>query len=93
MLRDELRNYHWHKWTETSDTERSKPFKLDDDLVDCLRYLSMSRPDWFEHPKTDIYGRVIDDADDITFRDTEEDISDILEDSEDILQEGGSVYD
>jgi phage terminase large subunit len=94
MLRDEVRNYHWHKWTETSDTERSKPFKLADDLVDCLRYLAMSRPDWFEHPLVDMYGRVLDDTEDITFHEPDEDdVSDILEDSEDLLGESGDIYD
>lgn len=63
MLKEELMNYHWRKWKEDADNDRAKPFKLRDDLVDVLRYVVMSRPDWFEHPSLDMYGRVIEEDD------------------------------
>ena len=55
-LVDELNNYHWRKWKEDKDSSRSEPFKLGDDLVDVLRYICHSRPDYFEHPKLNMYG-------------------------------------
>lgn len=58
-LRGEMDNYHWHKWNEDKDGGRVEPFKLDDDLVDVLRYLVMSRPDYFEHPKVNMYGQLV----------------------------------
>ncbi len=58
-LRDELDNYHWRKWNEEKDSDRAEPFKLNDDLVDVLRYLVMSRPDYFEHPKVNMYGQLV----------------------------------
>jgi PBSX family phage terminase large subunit len=60
-LIQEMNNYHWRKWNEERDTNRVEPFKLDDDLVDALRYLCISRPDYFEHPKTNMYGQLVKD--------------------------------
>lgn len=92
-LRDELKGYHWRKWKEGSDNDRAKPFKLRDDLVDTLRYLCMSRPDWFEHPRLDDYGRVIDDTEDITYQDPEQDdVIDIMDSGGDLIEGGGSYY-
>jgi phage terminase large subunit len=66
-LVDELNNYHWKKWDEEKDGYRNRPFKLQDDLVDALRYIIMTRPDYFEHPRIDIYGRKVEEgADPIT---------------------------
>jgi len=56
MLRDELNNYHWRKWNEEKDSSRAEPFKLGEDLADTLRYVIHSRPDYFEHPKVNMYG-------------------------------------
>ena len=58
MLIDELNNYHWRKWNEEKDSNRSEPFKLGEDLCDSLRYIVMSRPDYFEHPKVNMYGQL-----------------------------------
>jgi PBSX family phage terminase large subunit len=93
MLRDEVMNYHWRKWKESADTDRAKPFKLKDDLADTLRYLVMSRPDYFEHPRLDIYGRVVDDTQDLTYKDPEEDdIIDFVEDGGDLIEDMGDIY-
>jgi len=55
-LIDELNNYHWRKWDEDKDSNRSEPFKLGEDLCDALRYAIHSRPDYFEHPRVNQYG-------------------------------------
>ena len=93
MLIDEIRGYHWRKWKEGSDVDRAKPFKLGDDLVDSFRYLCMSRPDYFEHPRLDDYGRVISDTEDITYQDPEQDdIIDFLDEGGDLMEDGGGIY-
>lgn len=90
-LVEEMMSYHWKKWSEEKDEDRAKPFKLGDDLVDALRYVVMSRPDWFEHPKLDMYGRVVE-ADEIMYVDPEEDdVSDFLE-AEGDLDEPSDIY-
>lgn len=92
-IREEIRSYHWRKWKENSDVDRAKPFKLGEDLMDAFRYLVMSRPDYFEHPQLDSYGRVIDDSEDITYQDPDqEDVIDILDEGGDLMEDGGSVY-
>ena len=58
MLVDELNNYHWKKWDDEKDGRRSEPFKLGEDECDVLRYIVMSRPDYFEHPKLNMYGQL-----------------------------------
>ncbi len=41
----ELERYHWAELKEAiTGAQRPKPYKKDDHLVDCLRYLVMSRP-------------------------------------------------
>lgn len=88
MLRDELVNYHWRKWKEDLDTDRARPFKLKDDLVDVLRYIAMSRPDWFERPALDMYGRLVEEQED-----DEPDTIDFLEVEEgDLMGDGGEIY-
>jgi hypothetical protein len=53
----------------------------------------MSRPDYFEHPQLDSYGRVIDDSEDITYQDPDqEDVIDIMDEGGDLMEDGGSVY-
>lgn len=90
---DEIRTYHWRKWKEGSDVSRVNPFKLGDDLVDSLRYLVMSRPDWFDHPKLDMYGRVVQEYETIANQEgREEDVIDILEPEIDLIDSGGSIY-
>ena len=92
-LIDEIRGYHWRKWKEGSDADRAKPFKLGDDLVDAFRYLVMSRPDYFEHPRLDDYGRVVSDTEDITYQDPEQDdVIDILDEGGDLMEDGGDIY-
>ena len=65
MLREELLDYHWKEWKEGTDQSRNRPYKVGDDLVDALRYLGMSRPDWYEHPQLDMYGRVLQEGADV----------------------------
>ena len=63
-LIEELNNYHWRKWNEDKDTSRSEPFKLGEDECDALRYVVHSRPDYFEHPKVNMYGELEKEEDD-----------------------------
>ena len=73
-LIDEMNNYHWRKWDEEKDTDRAKPFKLGEDLVDSLRYVIHSRPDYFEHPKLDMYGRLEEEPEENEGEDSIEDM-------------------
>lgn len=80
-LIQEMDNYHWRKWNEDKDTNRVEPFKLDDDLVDALRYLALSRPDYFEHPKLNMYGQLTeeeDSDDDVDNYDVNDNIDDMM---------------
>lgn len=53
----QLRGYRWPEKLETVLGNRDvRPIKKNDDLADPLRYIVMSRPDWFGRDKTDIYG-------------------------------------
>lgn len=92
MLSGELTEYHWKEASEESDVSRNRPFKLKDDLADTLRYLCMARPDWFTKPSVDLYGRVIDDMEDLTAGNSEDSIMDIFEDTGDLIEDGGSIY-
>jgi len=89
MLKEELMNYHWRKWKEDADSDRAKPFKLKDDLVDVLRYIVMSRPDWFEHPNLDLYGRIIEEQEDT---EGEDPIEFLDEEEGDLLEDGGELF-
>ena len=60
----EMHGYHWKEWSENTDQSRSKPYKVGDDVMDTMRYVIMSRPDYYEHPQLDIYGRVIPEGGD-----------------------------
>lgn len=92
-LEEEINEYHWKEVREDSDQSRNRPFKVKDDLVDPLRYVVMSRPDWFEHPKMDMYGRVVDDREDITFQDKEDDdIIDFIGEGGDLIEDGEDIY-
>lgn len=82
-LIEELNNYHWRKWSEERDGSRSEPFKLGDDLVDPLRYVCHSRPDYFEHPKLNMYGQLEKEEEEI------EETGDRIED----MMEGESIID
>ena len=47
----ELERYHWAESKESiSGQAKPKPFKKDDHLVDCLRYIVMSRPQPHVYP-------------------------------------------
>ena len=76
LLIDELNNYHWKKWNDEKDSRRSEPFKLGEDECDVLRYIVMSRPDYFEHPKVNMYGQLEKEEED----DDEKDINDTIDD-------------
>jgi hypothetical protein len=90
---EEIQEYHWKEVAEGSDTSRNRPFKVKDDCVDALKYIVMSRPDWFEHPQLDNWGRVVNDPNDITYNDPEEDdIIDMLDSGGDLMEDGGSIY-
>lgn len=43
-LIDEFRKYRWTKETRTEDEAKQKPVKVDDHLLDALRYVVASRP-------------------------------------------------
>jgi len=58
-LIDETHSYQWKEWREDSDQSRNRPYKVGDDLKDTERYLVMSRPDYYDHPQLDMYGRVL----------------------------------
>ncbi len=65
--KEEISTYHWKKWEDDKDTKRNRPFKLGEDLMDAIRYIVMSRPDYMEHPQIDMYGRIVEEgADPIT---------------------------
>ena len=77
-LIDELNNYHWKKWNDEKDSKRSEPFKLGEDLADSLRYIVMSRPDYFEHPKVNMYGQLEKEEDDDDEVDTNDRIDEMM---------------
>ncbi len=81
-LIDELNNYHWKKWDEERDGGRAQPFKLGEDLADALRYVVHSRPDYFEHPKVNMYGQLEEDPEEL---ETEQAIDEMMS--------GGSIVD
>lgn len=93
QLIEELNNYHWKQWDEEKDGYRNRPFKLGDDLVDVLRYIVMSRPDYFEHPRLDMYGRIVEDgADPITgYRREAADVLDVMGTEIDDLMTNDSI--
>jgi len=62
--KEEISNYHWKKWNEEKDGYRNRPFKLKEDLMDAIRYVVQTRPDYFEHPQIDMYGRVVQEGGD-----------------------------
>jgi phage terminase large subunit len=64
MFVEEINNYHWKQWDEEKDGYRNRPFKLAEDLMDATRYVAQTRPDYFEHPQVDIYGRLVDEGGD-----------------------------
>ena len=66
-LTEEFNNYHWKQWGEDSDNAKNKPYKLGDDLMDALRYVIQTRPDYYDHPQLDMYGRIVQEgADPVT---------------------------
>lgn len=86
-LIEEIKNYHWKEYSDGSYGMNPTPYKIGDDLVDALRYLVMSRPDYFEHPQLDTYGRVIEEKED------DEDINDIdVSERVDDMMSGGSIF-
>jgi len=87
-LREEISEYRWREVKEGSDQDANRPFKVKDHSLDSLRYISMSRPDWFERPELDIYGRLVEEEEG-----DEPDTIDFLEVEEgDLLGDGGDIY-
>ena len=46
----EVKDYHWKEYSNGGYGENPKPYKIGDDLVDTLRYLVQSRPDYLDKP-------------------------------------------
>jgi len=94
-LIEELNNYHWKAWNEEKDGYRNRPFKLKDDLVDAVRYIVQTRPDYFEHPQIDMYGRVVPEGGDpITgYVPSTAGIFDPMGEEIDIMMSGSSIDD
>ena len=87
-LREEISEYRWREVKEGSDQDANRPFKVKDHSLDSLRYISMSRPDWFERPALDMYGRLVEEQED-----DEPDTIDFLEVEEgDLMGDGGEIY-
>lgn len=61
-----IREFELYSWKENKPGDESnadeRPIKAHDHLMDALRYVAMSRPDWFARKDTDRYGRIIDDG-------------------------------
>ena len=56
----EFQNYSWPKYKEGSlGNKREKPEKAFDHSLDSIRYVVMSRPDWFERVQRDQSGRLV----------------------------------
>lgn len=58
-LFEEIKGYHWKEYSDGGYGMNPAPYKIGDDLVDCLRYLCQSRPDYYEHPKLNMYGQLV----------------------------------
>lgn len=56
---EEIKNYHWKEFSDGGYGMNPTPYKLGDDLADCVKYLASSRPDYLEHPQLDNRGRLI----------------------------------
>ena len=55
----EFQNYSWPKYKEGSlNNKKEKPEKAFDHSLDAVRYVVMSRPDWFERVQRDQGGRL-----------------------------------
>ena len=57
-LIEETKNYHWKEYSDGTYGMKPTPYKIGDDLMDCIKYLALSRPDYFEHPKLNMYGQL-----------------------------------
>jgi len=55
---DEVKNYHWKEYGDGSYGATPTPYKIGDDLADCVKYLALSRPDYLEHPVLNRFGGV-----------------------------------
>ena len=89
-LREEISEYRWREVKEGSDQDANRPFKVKDHGLDSLRYIAMSRPDWFDRPELDIYGRLVEEEEE---EGDEADTIDFLEVEEgDLMGDGGEIY-
>jgi len=72
LLVEEIKNYHWKEFNDGSYGMNPTPYKIGDDLVDTVRYLCMARPDYFEHPKLNMYGQLEkeEEEEDVDINDT-----------------------
>ena len=61
----EMERYEWNEKRGGNDDSNKdeRPRKAFDHTLDATRYVIMSRPDWFDRPTTDIYGRIVDTSD------------------------------
>lgn len=58
--RREIGGYTWKSAPRGISNLDERPVKSNDHTCDALRYVVMARPDWFERPERDRYGRVIE---------------------------------
>lgn len=86
-LIDEVKNYHWKEYGDGGYGMNPTPYKIGDDLADAFRYMIMGRPDYFDHPELDMYGRVVEEKED------SEDINEIdMGERVDDLMSGDSIF-
>lgn len=78
QLLEEVKNYHWKEYSDGTYGMKPTPYKIGDDLVDCLKYLVLSRPDYFEHPKLNMYGQLEKEEEDEEEYDVNDRVDDMM---------------
>ncbi len=56
----EMEGYSWKENKDGESNKHEAPIKSHDHILDALRYVAMSRPDWFARDETDMYGVLVD---------------------------------
>ncbi len=59
QINEQLGSYKWVPRKDDAQWNKPEVYKLHDDLVDPLRYVAMSRPDWSERVYKDAYNKPI----------------------------------
>lgn len=71
-LLKEMEKYSWMERRNGDESNmHERPKKAFDHAMDATRYILMSRPDWFDRPAKDMYGRTLRKQDDDLFDMTE----------------------